>query len=160
MMELENPSSMTAFNSGSGEASVSCFGQLRPTPLPLVVVKKKRNLAGIQDPEAEVVARSPKTLLATNRFVCEVCSKGFPRDQNLELHRKGHHDPSRALGDLIGIKKHFCRKHGEKEVEVRQVLQEVRHAVRLEGPRQGLRHPRIPLRLRRPLLAEEKLHPP
>ncbi|KAL2905585.1 Protein indeterminate-domain 1 [Bienertia sinuspersici] len=26
-----------------------------------------------------------------------------------------HHDPSRALGDLTGIKKHFCRKHGEKK---------------------------------------------
>lgn len=26
-----------------------------------------------------------------------------------------HHDPSRALGDLTGIKKHFSRKHGEKK---------------------------------------------
>lgn len=26
-----------------------------------------------------------------------------------------HHDPKRALGDLTGIKKHFCRKHGEKK---------------------------------------------
>ena len=26
-----------------------------------------------------------------------------------------HHDPSRALGDLTGIKKHFYRKHGEKK---------------------------------------------
>jgi hypothetical protein len=26
-----------------------------------------------------------------------------------------HHDPARALGDLTGIKKHFCRKHGEKK---------------------------------------------
>ncbi|KAI5665451.1 hypothetical protein M9H77_15304 [Catharanthus roseus] len=67
----------------------------------------------------------------------------FQRDQNLQLHRRGHnlpwklkqrtskeirkkvyvcpetscvhHDPSRALGDLTGIKKHFCRKHGEKK---------------------------------------------
>ncbi|RRT68988.1 hypothetical protein B296_00009139 [Ensete ventricosum] len=95
------------------------------------------------DPEAEVIALSPKTLLATNRFVCEICNKGFQRDQNLQLHRRGHnlpwklrqrtgkevrkrvyvcpepscvhHDPSRALGDLTGIKKHFCRKHGEKK---------------------------------------------
>ncbi|KAH9309511.1 hypothetical protein KI387_037422, partial [Taxus chinensis] len=94
-------------------------------------------------PEAEVVALSPKTLMATNRFVCEICNKGFQRDQNLQLHRRGHnlpwklrqrtnkeikkrvyicpetscvhHDPSRALGDLTGIKKHFCRKHGEKK---------------------------------------------
>ncbi|XP_022132501.1 protein indeterminate-domain 2-like [Momordica charantia] len=107
--------------------------------------KKKRNLPGMPDPEAEVIALSPKTLLATNRFVCEICNKGFQRDQNLQLHRRGHnlpwklrqrssnevkkkvyvcpepscvhHDPSRALGDLTGIKKHFCRKHGEKKWE-------------------------------------------
>lgn len=81
--------------------------------------------------------------MATNRYICEVCHKGFQRDQNLQLHRRGHnlpwklkqrpttqvkkrvyvcpeptcvhHDPSRALGDLTGIKKHFCRKHGEKK---------------------------------------------
>uniref|UniRef100_A0A2N9HUZ8 C2H2-type domain-containing protein n=1 Tax=Fagus sylvatica TaxID=28930 RepID=A0A2N9HUZ8_FAGSY len=86
---------------------------------------------------------SPKSLMATNRFLCEICNKGFQRDQNLQLHRRGHnlpwklrqrtnkevrkkvyvcpektcvhHDPSRALGDLTGIKKHFSRKHGEKK---------------------------------------------
>ncbi|KAJ8749479.1 hypothetical protein K2173_025674 [Erythroxylum novogranatense] len=105
--------------------------------------KKKRSLPGNPDPDAEVIALSPKTLLATNRFVCEICSKGFQRDQNLQLHRRGHnlpwklkqrnskdirkrayvcpepscvhHHPSRALGDLTGIKKHYCRKHGEKK---------------------------------------------
>ena len=97
----------------------------------------------LSDPDAEVIALSPKTLMATNRFVCEICNKGFQRDQNLQLHRRGHnlpwklkqrtskevkkrvyicpeptcvhHEPSRALGDLTGIKKHFCRKHGEKK---------------------------------------------
>ncbi|KAL3582360.1 hypothetical protein D5086_016692 [Populus alba] len=67
----------------------------------------------------------------------------FQREQNLQLHRRGHnlpwklkqkttkevrrkvylcpeptcvhHDPSRALGDLTGIKKHYSRKHGEKK---------------------------------------------
>lgn len=105
-------------------------------------VKKKRSLPGTPDPDAEVIAMSPKSLMATNRFVCEICKKGFQRDQNLQLHRRGHnlpwklrqrtnkevrkkvyvcpektcvhHDPSRALGDLTGIKKHFSRKHGEK----------------------------------------------
>jgi transposase-like protein len=95
------------------------------------------------DPTAEVVALSPTTLMATNRFVCEICNKGFQRDQNLQLHRRGHnlpwklrqrtsadvkkkvyvcpepscvhHNPARALGDLTGIKKHFSRKHGEKK---------------------------------------------
>ncbi|KAJ7536829.1 hypothetical protein O6H91_12G083800 [Diphasiastrum complanatum] len=105
--------------------------------------KKKRSLPGMPDPAAEIVALSPRTLLATNRFICEICNKGFQRDQNLQLHRRGHdlpwklkqrtssetrkrvyicpetscvhHHPSRALGDLTGIKKHFCRKHGEKK---------------------------------------------
>ncbi|KAI4369169.1 hypothetical protein MLD38_017649 [Melastoma candidum] len=107
--------------------------------------KKKRNLPGTPvDPDAEVIALSPKSLMATNRFICEICNKGFQRDQNLQLHRRGHnlpwklkqrankevvkkkvyicpektcvhHDPSRALGDLTGIKKHFSRKHGEKK---------------------------------------------
>jgi transposase-like protein len=91
-----------------------------------------------------VIALSPRSLMATNRFVCEVCGKGFQREQNLQLHRRGHnlpwklkqknpkdalrrrvylcpeptcvhHDPARALGDLTGIKKHYCRKHGEKK---------------------------------------------
>ncbi|KAJ8498926.1 hypothetical protein OPV22_009478 [Ensete ventricosum] len=105
--------------------------------------KKKRKLPGNPNPDAEVIALSPRALLATNRFVCEVCNKGFQREQNLQLHRRGHnlpwklkqknpkearrrvylcpeptcvhHDPSRALGDLTGIKKHYCRKHGEKK---------------------------------------------
>ncbi|CAH8359109.1 unnamed protein product [Eruca vesicaria subsp. sativa] len=106
--------------------------------------KKKRNQPGNPDPDAEVMALSPKTLTATNRFICEICNKGFQRDQNLQLHKRGHnlpwklkqrppkdvirkkvyvcpepscvhHHPSRALGDLTGIKKHFFRKHGEKK---------------------------------------------
>lgn len=96
------------------------------------------------DPDGEVIALSPTTLMAKNRFVCEVCFKGFPREQNLELHKRGHnlpwklkqrttndevkrkvylcpdpscihHDPSRALGDLTGIKKHYSRKHCDKK---------------------------------------------
>ncbi|XP_023538335.1 protein indeterminate-domain 1-like [Cucurbita pepo subsp. pepo] len=106
-------------------------------------LKKKRNLPGMPDPTAEVIALSPKSLLATNRFVCEICNKGFQRDQNLQLHRRGHnlpwklrqrtsneirkrvyvcpeascvhHNPARALGDLTGIKKHYSRKHCEKK---------------------------------------------
>jgi transposase-like protein len=102
------------------------------------------DLVLFSDPEAEVIALSPQTLLATNRFICEICNKGFQRDQNLQLHKRGHnlpwklkkrnskeiirkkvyvcpestcvhHEPSRALGDLTGIKKHFFRKHGEKK---------------------------------------------
>ncbi|KAL8122862.1 protein indeterminate-domain 12-like isoform X2 [Apium graveolens] len=132
----ENMSNLT---SASGDqTSVSSGLQAHEPP------KKKRNLPGNPDPEAEVIALSPHTLMATNRFVCEICNKGFQRDQNLQLHRRGHnlpwklkqrnskevirkkvyvcpeascvhHDPSRALGDLTGIKKHFCRKHGEKK---------------------------------------------
>ncbi|XP_043721939.1 protein indeterminate-domain 11 isoform X2 [Telopea speciosissima] len=146
----ENMSNLT---SASGEASVSSGNRTEtgsmyphqsfPSANQTPVVKKKRNLPGKPDPDAEVIALSPKTLMATNRFVCEICNKGFQRDQNLQLHRRGHnlpwklkqrtskeirkrvyvcpettcvhHDPSRALGDLTGIKKHFCRKHGEKK---------------------------------------------
>ncbi|KAK8469695.1 hypothetical protein PHAVU_005G136300 [Phaseolus vulgaris] len=115
-----------------------------PNPNPNSSVKRKRSLPGTPaDPNAEVIALSPKSLMATNRFICEVCNKGFQRDQNLQLHRRGHnlpwklrqrtkeevrkkvyvcpekscvhHDPCRALGDLTGIKKHFSRKHGEKK---------------------------------------------
>ncbi|CAI9774708.1 unnamed protein product [Fraxinus pennsylvanica] len=110
-----------------------------PPPPP----KKRKNQTGTSNLDAEVIALSPKTLMATNRFVCEVCNKGFQREQNLQLHRRGHnlpwklkqkttkevkrkvylcpeptcvhHDHSRALGDLTGIKKHYSRKHGEKK---------------------------------------------
>ncbi|GMH10083.1 hypothetical protein Nepgr_011924 [Nepenthes gracilis] len=117
-----------------------------PNPKPnanLAVAKKRRNLPGTPDPDAEVIALSPKTLMEKNRFMCEICNKGFQRDQNLQLHRRAHnlpwklrqrtnkvvkkkvylcpektcvhHDRSRALGDLTGIKKHYSRKHGEKK---------------------------------------------
>ncbi|KAL6203057.1 hypothetical protein ACLB2K_026761 [Fragaria x ananassa] len=120
-----------------------------PNPNPNTInpaLKRKRNLPGTPGkyPDAEVIALSPKSLMATNRFLCEICNKGFQRDQNLQLHRRGHnlpwklkqrsklevirkkvyvcpekscvhHEPSRALGDLTGIKKHFSRKHGEKK---------------------------------------------
>ncbi|KAG8384042.1 hypothetical protein BUALT_Bualt04G0076900 [Buddleja alternifolia] len=127
-------------NDSAASGDSSSGNQTAP---PKATAKKKRNLPGMPDPDAEVIALSPKTLLATNRFVCEICNKGFQRDQNLQLHRRGHnlpwklrqrsskdvkkrvyvcpesscvhHDPSRALGDLTGIKKHFCRKHGEKK---------------------------------------------
>ncbi|KAG2302063.1 hypothetical protein Bca52824_030714 [Brassica carinata] len=114
-----------------------------PQPLEAPPQKKKRNQPRTPNSDAEVIALSPKTLMATNRFICEVCNKGFQREQNLQLHRRGHnlpwklkqkstkevkrkvylcpepscvhHDPSRALGDLTGIKKHYYRKHGEKK---------------------------------------------
>ncbi|XP_059636828.1 zinc finger protein GAI-ASSOCIATED FACTOR 1-like [Cornus florida] len=139
-MEFENTSPMKVCTA-TGEASIIC--STNQSPPPATTAKKKRSLPGMPDPSAEVIALSPETLMATNRFVCEICNKGFQRDQNLQLHRRGHnlpwklrqraggevrkrvyvcpeptcvhHDRSRALGDLTGIKKHFCRKHGEKK---------------------------------------------
>eukprot|EP00257_Ricinus_communis_P017933 XP_015576502.1 protein SHOOT GRAVITROPISM 5 isoform X2 [Ricinus communis] len=101
--------------------------------------KRKRKPAGTPDPDAEVVSLSPRTLLESDRYVCEICNQGFQRDQNLQMHRRRHkvpwkllkretqevkkrvyvcpepsclhHDPCHALGDLVGIKKHFRRKH-------------------------------------------------
>ncbi|KAK1375938.1 Zinc finger protein JACKDAW [Heracleum sosnowskyi] len=126
-------------NQTSAASSVNIIAEINQPPL-----KRKRNLPGNPDPDAEVIALSPTTLMARNRFVCEICNKGFQRDQNLQLHRRGHnlpwklkqrnskevirkkvyvcpetscvhHEASRALGDLTGIKKHFSRKHGEKK---------------------------------------------
>lgn len=130
------PNSSTVTNSNGSSSSQQQQQQQQP-------IKKKRNLPGTPDPNAEVIALSPTTLMATNRFVCEICNKGFQRDQNLQLHRRGHnlpwklrqrtsneirkrvyicpepscvhHNPARALGDLTGIKKHYSRKHGEKK---------------------------------------------
>ncbi|GMH25093.1 hypothetical protein Nepgr_026936 [Nepenthes gracilis] len=64
-----------------------------PTSSSAPLPKKKRNLPGTPNPGAEVIALSPKTLMATNRFICEVCNKGFQREQNLQLHRRGHNLP-------------------------------------------------------------------
>ncbi|KAJ4848083.1 hypothetical protein Tsubulata_026723 [Turnera subulata] len=159
MFQQQQEENMSNLTSASGEAASVSSGnrnetgtnysqqyfapQLQGQAPSQPASKKKRNLPGNPDPDAEVIALSPKTLMATNRFVCEICNKGFQRDQNLQLHRRGHnlpwklkqrtskeirkkvyvcpesscvhHDPSRALGDLTGIKKHFCRKHGEKK---------------------------------------------
>ncbi|XP_010917290.1 zinc finger protein SHOOT GRAVITROPISM 5 [Elaeis guineensis] len=114
-----------------------------PEPFPPLcnvnTTKKKRRPAGTPDPDAEVVSLSPRTLLESDRYVCEICNQGFQRDQNLQMHRRRHkvpwkllkreatevrkrvfvcpessclhHDPCHALGDLVGIKKHFRRKH-------------------------------------------------
>ncbi|CAN6318408.1 unnamed protein product [Urochloa humidicola] len=136
-------------------ASATAPPPRQPEAPPRAGAKRKRSQPGNPDPGSEVIALSPRTLVATNRFACEICNKGFQRDQNLQLHRRGHnlpwklrqrsipsgagsrqgdgaaapprkrvyvcpeptcvhHDPSRALGDLTGIKKHFSRKHGEK----------------------------------------------
>ncbi|CAN8291349.1 unnamed protein product [Cochlearia groenlandica] len=109
--------------------------------------KRKRRPAGTPDPDSEVISLSPRTLLESDRYVCEICNQGFQRDQNLQMHRRRHkvpwkllkrdkkdqedhqtvmikkrvyvcpemtclhHDPCHALGDLVGIKKHFRRKH-------------------------------------------------
>ncbi|KAG6600794.1 Protein indeterminate-domain 5, chloroplastic, partial [Cucurbita argyrosperma subsp. sororia] len=138
-MAASSSSSLPVY--GVGEESTP---QMRPPSNSST--KKKRNQPGTPSkyyPDAEVIALSPKTLMATNRFICEVCNKGFQREQNLQLHRRGHnlpwklkqkstkdpkrkvylcpeptcvhHHPSRALGDLTGIKKHYSRKHGEKK---------------------------------------------
>ncbi|KAL4363401.1 hypothetical protein GQ457_04G027880 [Hibiscus cannabinus] len=124
------PASMSNSTSLSEEANVSFGIRAQPRLNPIV-----STVAPQQLPQ--------KTLLATNRFICEICNKGFQRDQNLQLHKRGHnlpwklkqknnkdvkkkvyvcpeptcvhHHPSKALGDLTGIKKRFCKKHGEKK---------------------------------------------
>lgn len=95
----------------------------------------------VVDPDAEVVYLSPEMLMESDRYICEICNQSFQREQNLQMHRRRHkvpwklvkrenkqeiakkrvyvcpessclhHDPCHALGDLVGIKKHFRRKH-------------------------------------------------
>lgn len=128
---LENTAAASTAPSSSSDAFTSLENG--------VCNKRKRRPAGTPDPDAEVVSLSPKTLLESDRYVCEICNQGFQRDQNLQMHRRRHkvpwkllkretqevkkrvfvcpepsclhHDPLHALGDLVGIKKHFRRKH-------------------------------------------------
>ncbi|CAL5064099.1 unnamed protein product [Urochloa decumbens] len=131
-----------AGSSPPDEATPEPFRSLHiaTTAAAAATMKKKRRPAGTPDPDAEVVSLSPRTLLESDRYVCEICGQGFQRDQNLQMHRRRHkvpwkllkreageaarkrvfvcpepsclhHDPSHALGDLVGIKKHFRRKH-------------------------------------------------
>ncbi|XP_027077613.1 protein indeterminate-domain 14 [Coffea arabica] len=108
-----------------------------------LLTKKKRRPAGTPDPDAEVVYLSPEMLMESDRYVCEICNQCFQREQNLQMHRRRHkvpwkllkkdkqevkkrvyvcpeptclhHDPCHALGDLVGIKKHFRRKHSNNK---------------------------------------------
>ncbi|GLT36821.1 hypothetical protein SLA2020_111740 [Shorea laevis] len=68
----------------------SIIGSSPPAP------KRKRNLPGTPDPEAEVIALSPKTLMATNRFLkhcekkwkCEKCSRRYAVQSDWKAHSK------------------------------------------------------------------------
>ncbi|CAD5182669.1 unnamed protein product [Musa acuminata subsp. malaccensis] len=124
---------------GGGTTIPAATAQPFTSPSNATSTKRKRRPAGTPDPDAEVVSLSPRTLLESDRYVCEICNQGFQRDQNLQMHRRRHkvpwkllrreaaevrkrvfvcpeptclhHDPCHALGDLVGIKKHFRRKH-------------------------------------------------
>ncbi|KAI8019101.1 hypothetical protein LOK49_LG04G00355 [Camellia lanceoleosa] len=69
------------------------------------------------DPDAEVIALSPKTLMATNQFICEKNTKEVVKRKVYLCPEPPyvHHDPSRAVGDLTSIKKHYFTKHNEKK---------------------------------------------
>ncbi|XAR47996.1 hypothetical protein NMG60_11030662 [Bertholletia excelsa] len=130
-------------NTTASAGPSSSFDAFAPSSENGVTNKRKRRPAGTPDPDAEVVSLSPKTLLESDRYVCEICNQGFQRDQNLQMHRRRHkvpwkllkretaevrkrvfvcpepsclhHDPCHALGDLVGIKKHFRRKHSNNK---------------------------------------------
>lgn len=137
-MHLHEASLLASSGPASSSPAFSIStSQLAPSNINLQ--KRKRRPAGTPDPDAEVVALSPKTLMESDRYVCEICNQGFQRDQNLQMHRRRHkvpwkllkrlspevrkrvyvcpepsclhHDPCHALGDLVGIKKHYRRKH-------------------------------------------------
>ncbi|CAI0392881.1 unnamed protein product [Linum tenue] len=54
--------------------------------------KRKRRPAGTPDPDAEVVSLSARTLMESDRYVCEICNQGFQREQNLQMHRSADAD--------------------------------------------------------------------
>ncbi|KAJ4867568.1 hypothetical protein Rs2_50887 [Raphanus sativus] len=138
---LSFPLLATGANNFNREETAMTMNQQRNSVSP--PPRRQRNKPGNPSSDAEVIALTPEEIMATYRFICEVCNKGFQREQNLQLHRRGHglsytlkqksdeevrrkvyvcpeptcvyHDPSRALGDLTGIKKHYYRKHGEKK---------------------------------------------
>ncbi|XP_051185374.1 protein EARLY HEADING DATE 2 [Lolium perenne] len=111
LCDLSSYQEATGSNSHGGDVAVSnhvllsplfppaaTTTTLLPRPPPLLLeeparAKRKRSQPGNPDPGSEVIALSPRTLVATNRFVCEICNKGFQRDQNLQLHRRGHNLP-------------------------------------------------------------------
>lgn len=97
----------------------------------------------IVDPDAEVISLSPKTLLESDRYVCEIATKGSNGTRTSRCTgdatrcrgsswsgsrpRWGNGcsfapnpvacttTPTHALGDLVGIKKHFRRKHSNNK---------------------------------------------
>ncbi|MQM18107.1 hypothetical protein Taro_051093 [Colocasia esculenta] len=134
-----NSAANASMSSSLAQQSFSCLDNANNGSSNIGINKRKRRPAGTPDPDAEVVSLSPKTLLESDRYVCEICNQGFQRDQNLQMHRRRHkvpwkllkretpevrkrvfvcpepsclhHDPCHALGDLVGIKKHYRRKH-------------------------------------------------
>ncbi|KAL0813332.1 hypothetical protein Bca101_069775 [Brassica carinata] len=72
-------------------------------------------------PDAEVIALTPEEIMATNRFQCEVCKKRFQREQNLQLHKRGHNLPfnlKQKSDEEVRRKVNqeaLLRKHGEKK---------------------------------------------
>ncbi|GLT85745.1 hypothetical protein SLE2022_039230 [Rubroshorea leprosula] len=143
----ERPSNMTSTSgdvtSSSGIESCTMHDSQQSIASSNQAAAAPPNRKSLPGNNPEVIALSPKTLLATNRFVCEICNKGFQREQNLQLHRRGHnlpwklrqrtskevrkkvyvcpeptcvhHDPLRAFADFTGVKRHFLRKHSEKK---------------------------------------------
>ncbi|XP_047078694.1 zinc finger protein SHOOT GRAVITROPISM 5-like [Lolium rigidum] len=63
------------------------------TPSSASARKRKNRPAGTPDPEAEVVSLSPRTLMDSSRYACDICGKMFRREQNLVFHRRGHDMP-------------------------------------------------------------------
>ncbi|KAF7033919.1 hypothetical protein CFC21_044986 [Triticum aestivum] len=124
---------------GTGEEMAEPpFGLTLQTATTSDATKRKPWPDRILDQDPEVVSLSLQTLLL-DMYVCEICSKGFQSDQQLQLHRQSHnlpwklkagkaarkrvfvcpepsclhHDPSHALGGLVAIKKHFRREHSD-----------------------------------------------
>ncbi|RVW83094.1 Protein indeterminate-domain 2 [Vitis vinifera] len=108
-------SSVPSSTSNNSNGSIS---QQQPPP-----AKKKRNLPG--NP-GELINSQPYVFM--NLYFITQARHNLPwklrQRSSTEIRKRVyvcpepscvHHNPARALGDLTGIKKHFCRKHGEKK---------------------------------------------
>ncbi|KAJ8485430.1 hypothetical protein OPV22_017915 [Ensete ventricosum] len=97
MMELENPSSMTASNSGSGEASISCFGQLQqPTTAAACGGQEEeepcQNSRGgravAEDAAGDQSARVRAASTVRRKWKCDRCSKKYAAQSDWKAHTK------------------------------------------------------------------------
>ncbi|KAK1375238.1 hypothetical protein POM88_031431 [Heracleum sosnowskyi] len=91
---------LNCFNSGPPVVATT----LTQSPPPPSAAERRRrrqqitgndtqNISLINDDDVEVIALSVEEIYAKPLFSCELCNKGFTREQNLIIHRRAHYIP-------------------------------------------------------------------